>query len=217
MLHSNLAMTSVKLYPFIFLLCLLFYTSIIVQAQDENQPVVEITLPLQGEAVQGLLQITGTINLEDLKNYTIEFTFQESTDETWFSINRDDTPIIESTLGEWDTSSIPDGNYNLRLTVNRETNDPIILVVEGIRVRNYSPIETNTPAPTSILPTMTPTIIESIADTPTVQIRPSPTPLTPNSAAVTQDDIQKKLIEGAMGGFAIFMIFLIYRSTRNRR
>jgi len=217
MLHSNLAMTRVKLSFIILLISLINFRIIIVHAQNDAQPIVEITQPLPGEAAQGLIQITGTIEVEDLAFYVLEFAYHDGNNQSWFGISRGETSISEDILGEWDTSSIPDNNYNLRLTVNRETAEPIVLIVSGIRVRNYSAIETNTPAPTTVLPSQTPTFVESATVIPTQELRPSPTALAPNPAAITGDDIQNNLLKGAIGGVVIFIVFLIYRGTRTRK
>jgi hypothetical protein len=217
MLHSNLAMTRVKLSLVILLISTVYLGNSIAHAQNDVQPIVDIAQPLPGEAAQGLIQVTGTIMVEDLVSYRLEFAYQEENNQSWFGISNGNTPISEGILGEWDTSSIPDSNYDLRLTVNRETAEPIVLIVEGIRVRNYSAIETNTPAPTNILPSQTPTVVESVTVTPTVEVLPSPTALAPNPAAITGEDIQINLIKGALGGVAIFILFLIYRGTRTRR
>ena len=217
MLHSTLAMTRVKLSLLILLIALFHPRTLISHAQNDVQPIVDISQPLPGEATQGLIQVTGTIGVEDLESYALEFAYHNEDNQSWFEISRGDTPVSEGILGEWDTSSIPDSNYDLRLTVYRETAEPIIFIVEGIRVRNYTAIETNTPAPTNILPTQTPILVESVTPLPTVEIRPSPTALPPNPAAISGDDIQKNLFKGAVGGVAIFIVFLIYRGTRTRK
>ena len=187
----------------------------IVEAQESSDSSIEITFPLPGEAVQGLVQITGTVNVEELESYILEFAIQTSDNPAWFRVNVGETSITDGILGEWDTSSLPDQNYFLRLTINQKTSDSITLLIEGVRVRNYSPIETSTPPPTSILPTPSPTV-ESSTETSTPEITPSPTPLIPNPAAITVENIQKKLIQGAIAGTMIFFIFLIYRTSRNR-
>jgi len=210
-------MTRARIFSIIVLISILNLKTLIVQAQDEVQPKVEISQPLPGEAVQGLVQVSGTIEVEDLVSYSLEFAYHDGDGQSWFGISRGDSPITEGMIGEWDTSSIPDNDYDVRLTVRRENNEPIVLIFEGIRVRNYSAIETNTPEPTNFLPTQTPTLVEAATITPTVEIRPSPTPLPPNPAAISREDIESNLIKGAVGGIAIFIIFLMYRGTRTRK
>lgn len=217
MLHSNLAMTRGKFFSCLLVLTISLFTTIFVQAQEGQEPILEISSPLPGEVAQGLLQIVGTIEVADLDSFILEFSFQQNNDQAWFAINKGNIVIVDGILGEWDTSTIPDGNYKLRLTVNRNTDGPLILVVEGIRVRNYSQIETNTPIPTNEIPTTIPTSVSTITISPTAELKPSPTPFNPNPASVTFGDIQKRILQGAIGGLVIFTIFLLYRSSRNRK
>lgn len=209
-------MTRVKAYALILIIWTVFYTTIVGQAQEQGQPIIEISHPLPGGVAQGLLQISGTIEVDNFLSYTLEFSFQESADEAWFLISEGNSNISDSVLGEWDTSSIPDGNYKLRLTVNRQTDEAIILLVEGIRVRNYSQIETDTPVPTSEILTITPTITETSTATSTPEFKITPTPLPPNPASISLADIQNNILWGAILGVAIFVIFLLYRTGRNR-
>lgn len=217
MLHSKLAMTRGKFFSCLLVLTISLFTTIFVQAQEGQEPILEISSPLPGEVAQGLLQIVGTIEVADLDSFILEFSFQQNNDQAWFAINKGNIVIVDGILGEWDTSTIPDGNYKLRLTVNRNTDGPLILVVEGIRVRNYSQIETNTPIPTNEIPTTIPTSVSTITISPTAELKPSPTPFNPNPASVTFGDIQKRILQGAIGGLVIFTIFLLYRSNRNRK
>lgn len=217
MLHSKLAMTRGKFFSCLLVLTISLFTTIFVQAQEGQEPILEISSPLPGEVAQGLLQIVGTIEVADLDSFILEFSFQQNNDQAWFAINKGNIVIVDGILGEWETSTIPDGNYKLRLTVNRNTDGPLILVVEGIRVRNYSQIETNTPIPTNEIPTTIPTSVSTITISPTAELKPSPTPFNPNPASVTFGDIQKRILQGAIGGLVIFTIFLLYRSSRNRK
>ena len=65
----------------------------------------------------------------------------------WFNIKTSDKNPPDGLLGVWDTSSISDGNYRLRLTVYYKDSTKAEYFADEIRVRNYSPIETDTPAP----------------------------------------------------------------------
>lgn len=210
-------MSKIKVFSFLLILGLNLYVISNSLAQEAADPTVDITFPLPGEAVQGLLQIYGTVNVDDIDFYTLEFAYHDSTDQTWFGISKGENIIVGNLLGEWDTSSIPDGTYNLRLTVTRMSFDPIFLIVEGIRVRNYSQIETNTPTPTGTIPTHTPSLDTPIFPTATLEPTTSPTPFPPNSAVVSKEDLQKTLIRGSIGGVVIFITFLIYRATRKRK
>ncbi len=66
---------------------------------------------------------------------------------TWFLIHESDEPVVDGVITQWDTTTITDGTYNLRLTVRRIKSPSIQVNVIRLRVRNYTPIETDTPTP----------------------------------------------------------------------
>lgn len=204
---------------YVFLLFLLLGVSIFpltdVSAQDENADTVEILSPLPGEAVQGLAQIVGTVDADGFVSYTLEFSFQKS--ENWFPISKSSTPIINGVLGEWDTSLLADDNYNLRLTVNTQADTPIIVLVEGLRVRNYSSIETSTPMPTQPPEESTPTPNNVITATPTATPFLTPTPLPENQASVNPDNVRNAIQNGMIIGLILMTLIFIYQARLNKR
>jgi hypothetical protein len=171
----------------------------------------EILAPHGGEAIQGVYTIKGSASHPAFIGYQLSFAYSEDPTGTWFLLgDRQDTPIIEGGLGLWDTTGITDGDYRLRLEVYLENDNLIVAIVEGVRIRNHSLIETETPAPiaaqvtaTSIPPTKTP--------------RPTPIPLTPVRGST---QIQRALIIGAIIGFIFLSGFGLYlfirRSARQR-
>ena len=90
--------------------------------------------------------------------------------------------VEDTELVLWDTTTLTDGNYDLQLIIEREDEEPLVYNILGLRVRNYSLIETNTPAPTNTAaPDEAATSIPTITPAPT-QVRPTPTPLPPVTA-----------------------------------
>lgn len=216
MLHSLSAMSRLILIPSLILLfCALVLSPAF--AQDEPAYSIEILSPLSGEAVQGLAQIVGTVDIEGFESYTLEFAFQSSSAQNWFPIAQGTTPIINGVLGEWDTSLLVDDIYDLRLTVHTQNADPIIGTVYGLRVRNYSAIETSTPTPTLDQAAFTPTADSPSTPTATATPNTTPTPLPQNQAAVNFDHVKNAAQIGLLIGF-IFVVFVIfYQSRLNKR
>ncbi len=89
-------------------------------------------------------------------------------------------------------------------------------MVEGLRVRNYTPIETDTPAPTATQapgepppPTLTPTA----SPTP---VYATPTPLPPNPLQVSTQEVTDTFLRGALGAAAVFALLGLYHSVRRK-
>lgn len=122
----------------------------------------ELTSPQPGQVVSGLVTLSGTADHPAFNRYEVSFAYVEDTTDTWFSIGEPvDTRVIDGRLALWDTSTITDGDYSLRLGVWLQDGRSLEAVVPGVRVRNYSsdpviptavPPEAGRPLPTPTLP-----------------------------------------------------------------
>ncbi|GMR09651.1 MAG: hypothetical protein BMS9Abin28_0471 [Anaerolineae bacterium] len=127
----------------------------------------EITEPMQGQSVTGIVTISGTASHPAFESFDLAFSFDPDPTDTWFPIGEAlDTPVVDGRLAIWDTIEITDGVYRLRLRVNVEGSPPFETVIGGVRVRNYTPTETPPPAAVGALPTS--------AATPAPTLQPEP-------------------------------------------
>lgn len=110
-----------------------------------------ITTPASGTAVQGKVDVSGYIKSTNFARYDLDFSHSSGPEDGWFNITTSDKNPLDGLLGVWDTSSISDGNYRLRLTVHYKDGARAEYFADEVRVRNYSPIETDTPAPGSLI------------------------------------------------------------------
>src|SRR4030042_555849 len=113
-------------------------------AQVTPVPDVVIVDPQPGQALQGVVAIMGRTSLSGFRSAEILFGYSNDPSQTWFFIAESTTPVDAGLLAEWDTSTLTDGNYTLRLVVNRTDGSRVVVIVPGLRVRNYSPVETST-------------------------------------------------------------------------
>jgi len=200
----------------LILLILFFSGANLVTAQDEveQQPEIAILSPLPGQAIRGSVPIVVDTATQGFVSSELTFGYHDDTTGTRFLITQSFEPIQEEILTEWDTTTLTDGVYDLLLEVFLEDGDPYISVVPALRVRNYSPIETDTPTPTTTsAPQATPSPSVTPSPTPT-KIPPTPTPLPPNPLQVTHEDIWVNLLRGAAGGFAAILLAGLYLSVR---
>ena len=203
---------------FISLLATLMYPWLIVNAQETTiTPNTQVTIlsPSSGQILQGTILILGEINIEEPLSVELSFSYTDDRRETWFIIHEVEGTIPREINFEWDTTTITDGQYTLRLLV-RTDQDQIIAFVPGLRVRNYSAIETNTPVPTSTpapADTHAPTNTATMTQTPVLF---TPTPLPPNPAQINTRDIGMSIGKGGIVVISIFAILGIYQYIRNR-
>lgn len=179
---------------------------------------VTILSLLPGQAIQGSVSIIGTTAVESFQSAELTFSYAQNPTNTWFFIADSDTPVTSGTLADWDTSTLTDGNYTLRLEVTLQDGNILTAIVSGVRVRNYTAIETATPTPP--LPTATPKPGETRAPTATLTstaspVPSTPTPLPPNPAQLSPLDIVSGLLKGLVIVLAIFAVIGFYILIRN--
>ncbi len=169
-----------------------------------------VVSPRPGEALQGLVTITGTSDVIGFASYEITFAYPDDLTGTWFLISQSSQPVQGETLAVWDTTAITDGNYALRLLVFLDDGTSLEVRVPDLRVRNYTPVETATPGPTSASGTATLPVV-----TPAIPL-PTSTPLPPNPAALTSSRILTSLGYGALAAIAGIALFGVYAALRRR-
>jgi hypothetical protein len=115
--------------------------------------------------------------------------------------------VFEGELGTWDTTTLTDGDYNMRLRAFLLDGSVQETIVDDLRVRNYTPVPTPTliATATAFLPISIPTAQLVTPELATVApLLPTPTPFPPNPAG-----LELTSISGAVGRGAILALLLI--------
>lgn len=173
-------------------------------------PTADILMPLTGQAVQGKIPVIVFTAIQGFQSAELYFGYTDDQTGTWFLIVQNSQPLMGTEIGTWDTSLITDGNYNLRLVVLLEDGTKVNVLVKGLRVRNYSPIETSTPTPVTPTATLAPGEMPTATATPIPTTTATPTPLPTNPAEMTNGQITKSLSKGAIGAVFVFVILGVY-------
>ena len=164
----------------------------------------EITRPVSGDAVRGVVTLEGTANHPALDRFDIAFAYDANPTETWFSIvDGDRSRVVEGRLAVWDTTGIADGEYSLRLRVWPAEGEPLVTIVRGVRVRNYTSVETATPGPSLAVPVPIPTQPPAtLTPTPPVAVLSSPEPGSQVGGALQAGGILMLIVLAAAGAYA---------------
>ena len=146
------------------------------QGTSDNANAV-ITWPPPVYVLRGQFTIRGTANLPDMTHYFLEANQLNENlapqSDVWVPIVLpSQTAVTDGVLGVWDTTTIGDGLYQLRLTVSLSSGSPVLFIVSPLRVQNTpSPFEaTPTPPPTLVPPVASPTLVPTQDSTPRVTI-----------------------------------------------
>lgn len=212
MLDSTVAMLK---YLFAFMLFLI-----------QNSP-VSISSPQTGDVIRGQVQIAGNMTVQNFSSAELAFSYaipeggaSNSADRfAWFAIQTFPQPVAGLALAVWDTTSLTDGDYTLRLRVFLQDGSFQDAIVSDLKIRN------DTPEPTEVIPTETAlpqfnaaTALPALTKPPATAavIFPSSTPLPVNPASVTTSSIYSTFGCGALIVLVLFIFFsLILRLRKN--
>ena len=187
-----------------------------------------ILSPSAGQILRGQVSITGTTDIPNFASAELDFAYASDATGTWFLIQTFSQPIANSVIATWDTASISDGGYILRLRVTLQDGSFQDATVK-ITVQNAAPLPTliSTLAPTvaytstftpqpSIL-TSTPIFVAVASATPTSPpIFPTPTALPSNPVEVQTNEIYAGIQRGALVIVGLFIFFgLLLRQRRS--
>ena len=176
-----------------------------------------IQSPKSGQTLQGSVPVVVDTTVEGFQSVELSFSYANDAGGTWFLIYQGLQPVTGTMLALWDTSTITDGDYTLRLLVTFTDGSQKTSLRPDLRVRNYTPVETSTPAP--LKPTTAP------APAATLQASPVPTekPLQPtaaptlsgptNPAEIGQRDVLQSIARGVAGVFGLFLLGMLYNAV----
>ncbi len=178
--------TNIRRMGLFVLLAFVLLNSVAAFAQGAliPDPNAAVVFPPPVYVLRGQSPVVGTANLPNMSNYVIEFrplplaedvpTTQLSTPTptpVFFpAVLPSTSPVVGGVLGTWDTSLVPDGLYELRLTINTTTGLPVVVTISPLRVENNldpaiaalvgcncAPVlPTQVPIPSTPLPVATP-------------------------------------------------------------
>ncbi len=196
----------------------LFLPLILLTIAAQTAPPVAITSPAADEVLRGRVTVTGTLDVPSFASAELDFAYASNPTDTWFTIQAFSQLVSDSALAVWDTTSITDGDYVLRLRVTLEDGTFQEATVP-VKVGN-DVLPTSTPAPTATPEEVTvlfPTpFLLAASPTPTEVPRPTPTALPANPASLRQNEIYASLGRGALvilGLFALAGLIIRIRRT----
>jgi hypothetical protein len=147
---------------------------------EPANPNANISWPPPVYVLRAQFELRGSANLPNMSNYFIEYRpYSEQVslsqeEALWFPVSLPSTTAVQNdVLAVWDTTGVPDGIYELRLTVNiAGEGEPIVAYVRPIRVENEPPPFAQTPTQAALTPI--PQLIPTLTLPP---LLPSSTPI----------------------------------------
>jgi hypothetical protein len=183
-----------------------------------DQATITVTNIQAGEALQGIVQIQGTVQAEGFSGYEVSFSYASDTTGTWFLIEQGSEQVQEGLLASWDTSRITDGDYRLRILVTMNDGSVRELVIPDLLVRNYTPFEPTETPPSRMVtgPEVDRGTLEPSLTAPAETQTPPPV----NPGSLTEKDFLRMLGCGAGAAVLLFTVLGLFlaisRQARRR-
>jgi hypothetical protein len=95
---------------------------------------IMITSPEPGETVSGTVTITGTASVPNFGFYKYEVALMGT--QNWSTISAGRDQIQKGALGDWNTTSLTNGEYFLRLVITDNVGESLEPCVIAVRVAN---------------------------------------------------------------------------------
>lgn len=149
-------------------------------------PNAAITAPADGQELHDVATITGSANHPEFNRYELAIGPDPNPSDAWQVFNTTNLPVDNNVLGLWDTRTVADGTWALRLRVVRKDSNYDEVVVRGLRVSNQGPADTPTPLASETTPIPTsdsngaatvPGVESTLRTIPTVLVEQPPTSL----------------------------------------
>jgi hypothetical protein len=95
---------------------------------------IMITAPEPGDQLSGMVKITGTANVPNFGFFKYEVAPMGS--QNWATISAKREPVTNGEIGDWNTSSLTNGDYFLRLVITDNVGVVLEPCVIAVRVTN---------------------------------------------------------------------------------
>lgn len=108
-------------------------TTAVAPVGDGCQPgVIEWQVPKAGDTITETIELKGTVNVPNLGFYKYEYSQPGS--DNWTTIAAGNAPLINGSIGFWNPSQLPSGDYLLRLVVADNQNNLFPACVVRVRI-----------------------------------------------------------------------------------
>lgn len=107
----------------------------------------DISYPVEGSCVCGTVNVSGTAS--NIASYSLDYCTQLS--GPWFAISSRTTPVTNATLGTWNTATLDEGTYYLRLTTVTPNGTSSTLVRRVVVTRNLPTADLASPKANAVV------------------------------------------------------------------
>lgn len=174
-------------------------------------PGLYITSPEDGAVVEGIVEIRGSVPEDRFSSAELLYAYTKSEIETWFLIKRLDQVVQDDILATWDTTTITDGLYRIKLVSRTLDGIENEVITEGITVANYSRDQDQTAGKPESMTGGLARAADSLVAT------PAPTDFYTNPASIKQTEVRRTVLIGIIFAFVILGFLAFYTGIQSLR
>jgi len=197
-----------RVYAYFVPLWLILASSMLLRSPKVVDSV--IVSPRPNDLFHGVVSVTGSPDAIGFSYAEVSFAFANDLTGIWYLVSTINQPVHRGTLATRDLATTTDGNNILRFRIYFTDGSFKEIIVPGLRVQNYTPMETPTPVYPILEKTFLPTGKQSATPFPT------PTGLPLNPAALSPTDVSTSMLFGGLAAVFTFMIVGIYLRLRRK-
>jgi hypothetical protein len=171
-------------------------------------PSVELSSPQEGQVLKGTVQLSGTISADGFVSGDVSYAYDNGNSNGWFYIASISQPVANDTFAIWDTSTISDGDYQIKVSVKYSDGQVKDVIIHQLQVRNYTSAQ-STP---DLVENSTQAIIYTETETPKPDLIATPFPT--NSGSLEISHVEGSLKAGAIVGVCLLILLGIYAFIR---
>jgi len=187
--------------------CLIFSVVLLIAGFTLPENII-VNNPQSGQSVQGVVEITGSVVSDTFSSAEVYYSYGNSENETWFLISQMNQKVENAVIARWDTTTISDGEYQIKVKLIKVDNSIEELIVKPVYVNNYTPQPTTAPVSTSIP-------IETNESATTSSGETYATPFPPNPAAASLASVRRSIVAGLILVVLTFAGLMGYRTFFN--
>ncbi len=112
-------------------------------ASFQADDTLRIDSPASNDTVSGIVEIRGAASAPGMMRFRVEFGYDPDPTGTWFLIREGTEPAQNGPLAVWDTTSVSEGEYALRLAAYFTDGSIREVITRGLHLRRENPPTAN--------------------------------------------------------------------------
>jgi hypothetical protein len=189
-------------FPILTVAVLSIFAAIASLQADEA---LHIDSPASNETVSGIVGIRGAAAAPGMMRFRVEFGYDPDPTGTWFLILEGTEPVQNGQLAVWDTTSVSEGDYALRLAAYFADGSIREVITRGLRLRRENP-----PAAISAVEAVTPIAPDTGSYAKPAAAFPAPTADFGTGPAATGDAVPLRGMAFLTGAVLAILGFVLY-------